>query len=201
MQDDFADDGNPQTYDNIYQKIAYFEYKDSLWRQDLIIDHTKHPLASTRNRIVEQEDLFVENNGTIHILYKENTDPNDRFLTHHVHLSKKLGEEKWQEEKLNLPTIINCVRLFEVDNTLYFFANSWDSQYLARLNSQKLVKLPISGAIGIYPYVATKRGGTKDSPFIDILLLAADSETFKKETNFNYYLRIHKDDLAKLTSF
>ena len=193
VQDDFTGVGNP----NIYQQILYFEFSNGNWSQELFADHSNHTLASGRPRMVEQDDLFIDSSGTVHAIYKENTYPENRFFTDHIHFSKKKGGKQWTREKLNLPKEINWVRLFEVNGTIYFFANSWDKHYIARLDSQKLVQLPINDAIGAYPYVALTPTNI-NSEFTDIILLAADSETFKKETNINYYIRIPKAYLTNL---
>lgn len=190
VQDDFTGVGNP----NIYQQILYFEFSNGNWSQKLLADNTKNTLANSRPRMVEQDDLLLDSNGTIHAIYKENTDSQNRFLTDHIHFSKQKNSKEWKREKLNLPTSINWVRLFEMDNIIYFFANSWSKHYIARLDSQNLVQLPINDAIGAYPYVST----ATDSKFTDILLLAADSETFKKRKNVNYYIRIPKAYLTNL---
>lgn len=196
VQDDFTGVGNP----NIYQQILYLQFANNTWSQKLMADYTTHPLASSRPRIVEQDDLFEDSNGTIHAIYKENTHPDNRFLTDHIHWWKEKGATEWKQEKLTLPNSINWVRLFEVNNQVYFLANSWDTVYIGRLDSpEKLIKIPITDAIGMYPYVATARGAAdSNSPYIDILLLAADSETFTKGVQKNYYLRLSKENLAKV---
>jgi len=191
VQDDFTGVGNP----NIYQQILYFEFSNDKWSQELLVDLTSHTLANNRPRMVEQDDLFIDSNGTIHAIYKENTDSQNRFFTNHIHVSRDKNSKEWRREKLNLPTSINWVRLFEIDGVIYFFANSWNKHYIASLDSQNLVQLPINDAIGVYPYVAFPK---TNSEFVDIILLAADSETFNKGTNVNYYLRIPKSEFKKV---
>ena len=67
VQDDFQGVGNP----NIYQIIRFFEKSGGTWSAENVVDHTSHPLAPTRERLVEQSDLYVDAADGVHILYKE----------------------------------------------------------------------------------------------------------------------------------
>lgn len=196
VQDDFSDDGDPATYDNIYQKIMYFEYKNTVWKNMLVADLSSHPLAAKRPRLLEQEDLFEDTRGNIHILYKEFLDDKESWkATAHKHGIIKNGKLEIQDIKLDKEDI-NWVRLFEIEEILYYFVNSWQDYYIGKIGSSKSVKLDIPGATGAYPYIATSKGGTQSAEeYLDIILLAADKRTYKEGKNINLYIRIPKEEI------
>lgn len=191
VQDDFADDGNPNTYDNIYQKIIFFAYQDESWKNQLIADLSSHPLAKNRPRLLEQEDLLKDKDGNIHIIYKEflNNQQSWKATTHkHVVINK----DSKKEEIIKTNGDVNWVRIFEVEEKLYYLTNPFDSFYLGKVGGAKWTKLDIpTDAKGTYPYIAKNF----KSDYVDILLLAADSKTYLEGTQKNYYLRIPKNFL------
>lgn len=201
VQDDYNGPGTPGLpYSNIYQKIMYFEYKSGLWNKELISDLSSHPLAKSRPRLLEQEELYKDTNGSIHILYKELLDEEKSWeVSTHKYLIKNTSGAK--TENLNIcQKTTNWIRIFEVNNKLYYLCVFFDSVAIAEAGKNKLINLEIpKDAKGFYPYIATRRGGTRNQEeFIDILLLAADSQTFTKGENFNYYVRIPKKELGQL---
>lgn len=197
VQDDFNDDGNPATYDNIYQKIIYFEYQNGTWNKEIIADLTKHSLASSRPRLLEQSDLFVDSIGKVHVFYKEFLDANEQWKTTKIwHLSKE--SSNWERKELNIErNNIGWVRLFETEGKLYYLGTSWNEVYLSTIASEEWVKLDAPKDVkAIYPYIATNKGGTKDTEkYIDVLLLGADQREYN--TTSHYYLRIPKSELLK----
>lgn len=202
VQDDYNGSGSPQMpYPNIYQKIMYFEYSNGNWQKELVADLSLHPLAKKRPRLLEQEDLYKDKKGIVHILYKEFLDENVDWTTNdHVHLTRtNNGNSSERIPKIGKEDI-NWIRMFEVDNSLYYLYVLYDSAYIRKEGTQKLVSLPIpKDAHGTYPYIATKRGGTSESEqFIDILFLSADQKDYKDGTNVNYYIRIPKTEFEKL---
>lgn len=197
VQDDYNDDGSPATYDNVYQKIIYFVYQNEVWKSQMIQDLSTHPLARARPRLLEQEDLYEDKEGKIHILYKEFLDAQETWkVTSHKHVIITGGEK--EEQTINLgKDDVNWIRLFEVDGGLYYLISSWNSLYISKVGTNKLEKIEIpEDAKGFYPYVASKKGSTKnDEKYVDILLLAADNKTYSEGTNSNYYIRIPKERL------
>lgn len=199
VQDDYNGQGTPALpYPNIYQKIMYFVYKNGEWNRELIADLSNHPLAKSRPRLLEQEDLYLDKKGTMHILYKEFLDSNTQWGATHVHIAKNpqgSSETRIVQEKDNL----NWIRLFEVNDTLYYLFVYHNSAYVKRAGTETLVKLSLpSDARGMYPYIATSRGGTRESKeYVDILFLAADQYDYRDGTNVNYYIRIPKSELVK----
>jgi len=196
VQDDFTGAGNP----NIYQKIIYFEYQSGTWKQEIIADLSTHTLAKTRPRLLEQEELFQDKEGTIHVIYKEFLDPKETWKSSsHKHVFFKNGDV--ETKIIDVSKNSNWIRLFEAEGTLYYLVTAWDSLHIGRVGSNKLenIKAVPSDAKGIYPYVATARSGTRESEkYIDILLLAADQSSYKDATNANYYIRIPKTELSKI---
>lgn len=199
VQDDYVENDDPNIYSNVYQKIMYFEYKDKNWNQRIITDLTSHPLASSRLRLLEQEELFEDKAGNIHILYKEYPDRFFEWKTAHKHTVIKNGSLETKNLDFEKDGI-GWVRLFEVEGELYYLVVSWDRAHIGKPGSSKLIELDIpSEAKGTYPYVSTKKGGTKTSEkFIDIILLAADSKTYEEGKNANLYIRIPKEEIVKL---
>lgn len=200
VQDDYNGLGTAKIpYPNIYQKIMYMTYKNNVWSKEIIVNLSSDPLAKSRPRLLEQEELYVDKNGNIHILYKEFLDKDTQWKATHKHIIKSLtgtSEQNMIREKED----INWIRFFEVDDNLYYLYISYDSAYIRKEGKDELIKLSLpKDAHGAYPYIATKRGGTKDNEkYIDIILLAADQYDFKDGTNVNYYVRILKSELEKL---
>lgn len=82
------DDYNPATGGNFYQIIPIFSYDGTDWTQEIIIDLTSHALASERERLLSQCDLFQDSNGTIHVYYNELLDESVAYHSSaikHVH--------------------------------------------------------------------------------------------------------------------
>lgn len=187
VQDDFADDGNPATYDNIYQKINLFSFMNNTWKNISIVDLSHHPLHQKRPRLLEQEDLLLDKEQTLHILYKEFLDPQYTYKTTahvHIHINQDGKQEK---NVISGQEDLNWIRLFALKGELYYFGSSFDSYYWKKVNEELWSKINIpSNAKGMYPYIA--KGD--DGKYLDILLLAADSKTYENGTNKNYYVRI-----------
>lgn len=185
VQDDFADDGNPETYNNIYQKIIYFTNDGGAWKNQLIADLSTHPLAKSRPRLLEQEELFKDSQGTIHIIYKEFLDNQETWkATAHKHVT--IGKDRKKEEVMKTNADINWIRIFDVDGELYYFASTFNEFFIGKHGQDSWTRLDVpADAKGAYPYIAKTRGD-----FVDILLLAADSKTYSEEIQKNYYIRI-----------
>lgn len=195
VQDDYNGSGTPSNpYPNIYQKILFMEVKDGIWKNEMIVDLSSHKMAKSRPRLLEQEDLFVDKNGNIHIIYKEFLDPDKSFAaTAHWHLSGKPGAS-WKSEKINLEKMgVNWVRLIEVNGGLYYIITTFGEVFLSPVENVKFsrVELP-ADAKGMYPYVSTSKGGSTESEFVDLLLLGADQKLYQEGSQANYYVRIPK---------
>lgn len=201
VQDDYNGPGTSASpYQNIYQKIMFFEYQNNTWDKKLIADLSTHALAKTRPRLLEQEELMEDRNGKVHLIYKEFLDKDTAFtVTSHKHVVK--DKDGFKSSVITVcGNNINWVRLFEVNGELFYFCSSWENAYIARVNGTRSTKVILpKNAKGFYPYIAARTGGTKDSePFIDILLLAADGKLFKENAAINYYIRLDKSELEKI---
>lgn len=199
VQDDWNGAGTPELpYPNVYQKIMYLRFINGEWRRDVVADLSNHTLAKTRPRLLEQEELFIDSQGKTHILYKEFLDEKNTWKATHKYITQNgpvLKEEELAVEKNN----INWIRMFSVNGELFYLYVFYDSAYIKKQGSDNFVKLDIPDLRNTYPYVATQRGGTKDTEeYIDILLLAADSKDFESGINTNYYVRIPKDFFKKI---
>lgn len=193
IQDDFAGANNP----NIYQKIMYLEYANGRWKNQLVADLSKHPLAKERARMLEQEDLYKDKNGQIHILYKEFLNPDASYVaTTHHHLIGSFGNFKDQILKFDVAGL-NWIRLVDVEGSLYYLASSFDGLYIGKAGGEKLTEISIpSEAKGFYPYVATPKNGTKENKYIDVILLGSDQKLFQENKSTNYYIRIPKSEFT-----
>ncbi|MDO8429239.1 MAG: hypothetical protein Q7S88_01290 [Candidatus Daviesbacteria bacterium] len=198
IQDDFNDDGNSKTYDNIYQKIPLFSYLNNKWGMEMLVDLSTHPLAKSKPRLLEQEDLMEDKDGNIHIIYKEFLDPDNLFASSgHRHLIGKPGNFKTKKIELGKAGA-NWVRLVEVDSDLYYLISRFDSLYTSPVDDIKLNEISIpDDAKGFYPYVATQKSGQVSSEYIDVLLLASDQKLYQEGLQTNYYIRIPKSDFKK----
>lgn len=201
VQDDWNGQGTPQLpYPNLYQKIMYFAFRNGIWKKELIADLSRHPLARSRPRLLEQEDLYVDNKGTVHILYKEFLDPQTQWkTTAHKHITKTIQGSS--EERIDMgKDDINWIRIFEANGFLYYLYVSYDKAYIRKDGAKNLIDLPLPpDAHGMYPYIATVRGGTRErEEYIDILFLAADQYDYRDGTNVNYYSRIPKSELSQV---
>jgi hypothetical protein len=195
IQDDFiAPDAG-----NIYQIIPYFEYKDKKWQQKTITDLTKHTLASSRIRLLEQSDFFEDESGKIHAIYKEHLDPEDEYKTSaYKHWIKE--DDKWTSEVVELSRDdIGWIRLVEVNSQLYYIASSGSGElWAAKVGTKTLTRIDTPQDVqGTYLYVATSKSGTANSEkYVDILMLSGDSRAYPNATN--YYVRIPKSEFSKI---
>jgi len=189
IQDDFTGQGNP----NIYQKILFMQVKDGVWNQEMIVDLSNHDLAKSRPRLLEQEDLYLDKFGTIHILYKEFLDPENIFAaTTHWHVKGSLGNFKKEQVKLDIPGV-NWIRLLEVDGSLYYLVTTFGELFISPIENIKLTKINLpSDVSNNYPYISTPKSGSTNGDFVDVLLLGADKKLFKDGKNTNYYVKIPK---------
>ena len=192
IQDDFEGVGNPNTY----QIIRFFEGSGSTWSAENVVDHTSHSLASTRPRLLEQSDLYVDASDGVHIFYKEYLAANDGTTSAIKHLTGSIGS--WTSSTIDPGALnLNWVKMIEVGGTMYLVGSSprpvvRDER--GRAQTYREVALP-SGMSGIYLYVATRQGGTSDAePYVDILLLNGQGGNYPPAEN--YYVRIAKADLT-----
>lgn len=195
IQDDFAGQGNP----NIYQKILFMQIKDGKWSQEMIADLSTHEMAKKRPRLLEQEDFYEGSDGSLHILYKEFLDQQNAFApTVHWHVKGKLGSFKSEAINFNKAGI-NWVRLIEVDNKLYYLVTTFGEVFISSIDKINLTKIDVpEDAKNNYPYVATKKGGSTSSDYVDILLLGADKKLFEDGQITNYYVRIPKSHFSQI---
>lgn len=200
VQDDYNGPGTAGIpYPNIYQKILFMEIKDGVWKSELVADLSNHELAKKRPRLLEQEDLYEDINGNIHIIYKEFLDEkNDYAATVHWHVTGKPGN--WNSEKINLEKNgVNWVRLVEVDGNLYYLVVTYGELFISPIHNIKLTKINVpEDTKNNYPYVSTPKGGGTKSDFVDVLLLGADQKLFLMGKTTNYYIRIPKSEFTNL---
>lgn len=193
VQDDYANDGNPATYDNIYQKIMSFSYSGGTWKKDVLGDLTSHPLAKTFPRLTEQNDLFLDSTGRVHASYKELLDGTSQgHVTGFQHFTKT-SSSGWNKETIDVSSYgCNWLKHVEVDGALYYLCAAFDKVYLMNEGRTKVEKLAIPPAVtAIYPYLARNSLGSGSPDAIDLLLLSGNANNYSAHTD--YYVRIPKN--------
>lgn len=190
MQDDFRGEGNQ----NLYQIIRYFDNTAGVWSSEDLADLTSHPLAATRERLLEQSDLYVDATGSVHIFFKEFLGA-DGATSSIKHLTGSLGA--WTTRTIDATQLnLNWVKMIEVGGTRYLIGTSHASLYLLDETGTTFREIALPpGMSGIYPYAATRQDGTADSEaYIDLILLNGDSGNYPDAAN--YYVRIAKADIG-----
>ena len=191
VQDDFEGVGNPNTY----QIIRFFERSGSTWSAENLVDHTSQTFASTRPRLLEQSDLYVDASDGVHIFYKEYLAADEGTTSSIKHLTGSIGS--WTTSIIDPGVLnLNWVKMIEVGGTRYLVGSSHDRLYVMNeaATTYREIALP-SGMAGIYLYVATRQGGTSDAEsYIDILLLNGQGGSYPDAAN--HYVRIAKADLT-----
>ena len=191
IQDDFTGTGNP----NIYQIIRFFKNSGTGWSAENIVDHTSHTLAAGRARLLEQSDLYVDASDGVHIFYKEYLSADEGRLSSIKHLTGSMGS--WTTQTIDPALLdLNWVKMIEVDGTRYLVGTSNEQLYIMDETGTTIQEIPVPGDMsGIYPYVATRQGGTSDSEeYLDIVLLNGRSGDYPNAAN--YYVRIDKSEIT-----
>ncbi len=187
VQDDFNGVGKQNTY----QKVMHFGYEKGAWKRDLLANLTSHPLASKEKRLLEQNDIFLDSAGRVHASYKELLDGTSLGnVTAFQHFTKKASG--WDKETTDVQKYsCNWLKFVEVDSTLYYLCASFDRVYIMNEKRTKVQQLAIPTKVqAIYPYLASPRGGSASSEYIDLLLLSGSSQGYATHTD--YYVRIPK---------
>jgi hypothetical protein len=197
IQDDYVEiDGQSH---NPYHIAAYFQGDEDGWSHEFLLDNTQSSQALTHSQwqTVDISDLYLDTDNSIHVVLQ------DQVAEKWLHYRKAYGDSDWTITTIDTGSWegINWMRLIEIEDTLYYFMNSWNQVRLMNSNTKKMVKLDLeslagSQVEGIYPYIASPRTGTSAaSKFVDILLLNGDAEAYPNGPN--YYLKIAKDSILQ----
>jgi hypothetical protein len=185
---------------NTYYRIDLFRFRDDSVDEKVLVDYTSHPLAQNyvRPQLVEQSDLFVDVSGTIHAIYKEKLDPaSDSIFSDLVYCAGGFDVLECRSMPSWVNANANWARLFEINNELYAFLSSWDSHFVTKLGSGRVVKLDVTTETGVYPYVDAARGGTdRDADAVDVYLVSGSSIAYPGATSI--VITLKKDDIARL---
>ena len=192
IQDDYVGVNLP----NIYQKSYYFEKINNSWTEETIVDLSSHSLAQSRPQLVENSDIFQDENKQIHLLYQTRLDPSDSFRDTFNHSVK--NSSGWVNETVtSSDKSTNWMRLIEVDGEIYYLCSTWDKLYIKKGATGAFSRLKVPSVSGMYVYVSSPRGGTgSGAQYIDILLLCGNSSAYPGAGN--YYVRIEKSELSKV---
>jgi len=192
VQDDWTGANQP----TLYQKSRYFEKRNGSWINHDVINLQNHPLAQTRPELVDNSDLYVDANGLVNIIYLSKIDPGDKYRNSFVQGTR--NGNVWNNVDIPITdSKTNWIRMFEVAGQMYYICTTWDRVYIKKGLNGEYKRLDIPKIKGIYPYLASPRGGTKSSEnYIDLLLLCGGSDSYPNAKN--YYVRIAKSELSKM---
>ena len=193
IQDDYRE-GLP----NLYQFAAYFKFANGSWRSERVVDHTKHRYSVERPRLVEQDELYLDATGNVHLIYNEDLLPNSpTSVSSFKHLTSN-ASGGWTTETIDLTAQdMNWLRIIEIDGVFFYAAASYGRAYIIKAGTNEVAELialrdKISGA---YVYVANPKGGTaRSEKFVDVLFLSSNGTEDGKASS--YYVRIPKSEFA-----
>lgn len=189
VQDDWTGPNQP----TLYQKSRYFEKRNGSWINHDVVNMQNHALAQTRPELVDNSDIYIDENGMVNIIYITKLDPGDRFKNSFTHGTRSGGA--WNNQEIPITdSKTNWIRMFEVAGQKYYICTTWDKVYIKKGLNGEYKRLNIPKITGIYPYLASPRGGTKSTEnYIDLLLLCGSSDSYPNAKN--YYVRIPKSEL------
>lgn len=192
IQDEWVGTNQP----NLYQESYYFEKKNEVWTQESIINLQSHSLAASRPQLVENSDIYEDENNHLHLLYQTKLNPSDEWLNTFFQATKSTNG--WiTEEVLISDEKTSWMRMIEVDGNFYYLCCSWDELYIKKGIQGEYSKLDVPKVNGLYIYLSSPRGGTNTSvDYIDLLMLNGNSNDYPNAKS--YYVRIAKAELAKL---
>ena len=192
IQDDWVGTNQP----NLYQESYYFEKKNGVWTQESIINLQSHSLAQSRPQLVENSDLYQDENNQIHLVYQTRLNPSDEWQNTFFHATKT--PTSWNTDEIFISDKnSNWMRMIEIEGEIYYLCSSWDKLYVKKGIEGEFSKLNVPKVKGMYIYLDSPRGGTNtNATYIDILMLNGSSNDYPNAKN--YYVRIEKSEFAKL---
>ena len=194
IQDDYVGPGLPA----IYHKNKLFNRLNGSWSHQTLIDLSTHPLASTRNRLADNCELFVTSDDRVLGIYQRYLDPIVEWKASYTQIELDQGGNVISTP-LNLESDeINRVRIIEHQGQIYYLCIKYDKLYIKKGIDGPLtcIKTPAFTS-GNYIYLSNRMNSANiNSNYIDILLLNGNAADYPNATN--YYVRIAKSELLKL---
>jgi hypothetical protein len=194
VQDDYVGPGLPA----IYYKNKFFHRFNGTWTNQTMCDLSAHPLAATRNRLVDNCELFLSSSNKVIGIYQKLLDPSVEWKSSYFQLEiDASGQTTETPIPLDMDDI-NRIRLIEHQGILYYLCIKFNGLFIKKGldGSLKEINLP-SFASGNYMYLSNSSGGSSiNSNYIDILLLNGNAQDYPNGTN--HYARINKCELEKL---
>jgi hypothetical protein len=168
------------------------------WSHQTLIDLSTHPLASTRNRLADNCELFVTSDDRVLGIYQRYLDPIVEWKASYTQIELNQGGNVISTP-LNLESDeINRVRIIEHQGQIYYLCIKYDKLYIKKGINGPLtcIKTPAFTS-GNYIYLSNRMNSANiNSNYIDILLLNGNAADYPNATN--YYVRIAKSELLKL---
>jgi len=204
------DDYDPETGSNFYQIAPLYEaggidlsIASMGWASEFLRDLSDHSLAASRLRLLEQSDFQKDSDGSTHLILKEFLDPEtsstvSRFVEYS---GSPPSASSGQVLDVDASYSLNWLKRIERDGDVRYLGASWDRLYLFSADFSASLEIPLDevgdGLDGLYLYVADEGGGSsRDSPFLDVLLLNGNSANYPDAVNA--YVRIPVSLLAEL---
>lgn len=194
VQDDYVGPGLPA----IYYKTKYFTKENGVWSNQTLADYSNHTLVASRNRLIDNCELFTDENQRVFGIYQTFLDPETSWKSRFFQFSKNASNEIVTQEIPLEKDDINRIRALDYNGQVYYFCISYNHLYLKKGMDGPMKEIQIPNLTsGNYIYLANPSNGTdREENFIDILVLNGNAADYPNATN--YYVRIAKSELLKL---
>jgi hypothetical protein len=194
VQDDYVGPGLPA----IYFKSKLFSKENGIWSNETLLDLSAHPLATTRNRLVDNCELFTDEHQNVFGIYQTLLDPEVSWKSKFYQFHKSASNEITTQEIPLEDDAINRIRAVAYGGQVYYFCVSYDHFYVKKGIDGPLREIHLPNfKSGNYIYLSNPSNGTSaHEDFLDILLLNGNAADYPNATN--YYIRIAKSELLKL---
>lgn len=194
VQDDYVGPGLPA----IYFKNKIFQKFNGSWSNQTLIDLSNHPLTLSRNRLVDNCELFTTSNNKVLAIYQTYLDPNIDWKASHTQIEiDQSGQITTTPLTLDSDEI-NRIRIIEYEGQIYYLCIRYDKLFIKKGIDGKLTEINTPPFVsGNYIYLSSPMNSANlNSNYIDILMLNGNSMDYPSGTN--YYVRLSKCQLNKL---
>lgn len=194
VQDDYVGPG----LSAVYFKTKLFNKENGIWSNQTLNDLSSHPLAGTRNRLIDNCELFTRENHEVFGIYQTFLDPEVSWKSKYYQFHRNASNEIVTQEIPLEDDAINRIRALEYNGQIFYFCISYDHFYVKKGIDGPLREIDLPNfKSGNYMYLSNPSNGTnRQENFIDILLLNGNAADYPNATN--YYVRIAKSELLKL---
>jgi len=194
VQDDYVGPGLPA----IYFKTKLFSRENGIWSNETLHDLSAHPLAATRNRLVDNCELFTDEHQKVWGTYQTFLDPEVSWKSKFYQFHRSASNEIITQEIPLEDDAINRIRAIDIGGQVFYFCVSYDHFYVKKGIDGLLREINLPNfKSGNYIYLSNpSNGSSRQENFLDILLLNGNATDYPNATN--YYVRIAKSELLNL---